>query len=65
MEELWHVYPKEYFHIVYVSNALDHTVHPLRGLKMLLWVLHKNGMLLLRHLRTPIILMHVLSRLLQ
>ena len=25
MEELWHVYPKEYFHIVYVSNALDHS----------------------------------------
>ena len=60
MEELWHVYPKEYFHIVYVSNALDHTVHPLRGLKMLLWVLHKNGMLLLHHLRTPIIPMRIL-----
>ena len=52
VEELWQVYPKDYFHIVYVSNALDHTVHPVRGLRMLLWVLREDGQLLLRHLRT-------------
>ena len=38
--------------MVYVSNALDHVVHPVRGLKMLLWVLHPDGQLLLRHFRT-------------
>ena len=34
-----------------VSNAMDHTVHPLRGLKMLLWVLRPEGKLMLRHFR--------------
>ncbi|CAL1164296.1 unnamed protein product [Cladocopium goreaui] len=51
VEELWQFFPKNYFHVVFVSNALDHTVHPIRGLKLLLWVLHPDGKLLLRHFR--------------
>ncbi|CAK9087690.1 unnamed protein product, partial [Durusdinium trenchii] len=51
VEELWQIFPKDYFHVVYVSNALDHTVHPLRSLKWLLWVLHPIGKLQLRHFR--------------
>ncbi|CAJ1461356.1 unnamed protein product [Effrenium voratum] len=51
VEELWQFYPRDYFHVVYVSNAMDHTVHPLRGLKMLLWVLRPEGKLMLRHFR--------------
>ena len=27
VEELWQFFPKNYFHVVFVSNALDHTVH--------------------------------------
>ena len=34
-----------------MSNALDHTVHPIRGLKLMLWVLHPEGTLQLRHFR--------------
>lgn len=52
-------FQKNYFHVVFVSNALDHTVHPIRGLKLLLWVLHPDGKLLLRHFR-QITLLHLL-----
>ena len=51
VEELWQFFPKDYFHLVFVSNALDHTVHPIRSLKLLLWVLHPDGKLMLRHFR--------------
>ena len=55
VEELWQFFPKNYFHVVFVSNALDHTVHPIRGLKLLLWVLHPDGKLLLRHFRQTLL----------
>merc|ERR1712046_177896 len=47
LEDLWREYPEDYFDLVYCSNALDHTVHPLEGIRMMIHVLKEGSTLLL------------------
>lgn len=51
VEELWRYFPDDYFDVAYSSNALDHTVHPLRAFEMMLRALRPGGMILVRNFR--------------
>lgn len=43
------LYPEESFHIVHMSNALDHCFDPLTGIKKMLYITKTGGKLILRH----------------
>lgn len=51
VEDLRQCFPRNHFDIVYIRNALDHTLDPLRGIQEMLQVVRPGGEVLLRHAR--------------
>jgi len=51
VEELRACFPRNYFDIAHMRNALDHTMDPLEGMRQMLEVTRPGGWVLLRHAR--------------
>ena len=51
VEELSRCFPVNYFDVVHMKNALDHSFDPLEGIKQMLHVLRPGGWIMLRHAR--------------
>merc|ERR1712224_869830 len=49
VEALWQCFPSNFFELVHIRNALDHTAQPLLGLREMLRVTRPGGRVILWH----------------